>query len=90
MRINNLDLEDKGKSGETFFSAVQFMYHFGPKFCIFENVKNAPWEKMQEYITVRPVALAPSLSPLAEPAFARIRAHACTRPIRPRVITNVG
>ena len=52
MRINNLDLEDQGKSGQTFFSAVRFMYHFGPKFCIFENVLHAPWDKMQEYITV--------------------------------------
>jgi hypothetical protein len=47
------DLDDGGKSGETFFAAVECLNKFKPKFSVFENVKGAPWVKMQEYITGR-------------------------------------
>mmetsp|Transcript_16313 Transcript_16313/g.28556 ORF Transcript_16313/g.28556 Transcript_16313/m.28556 type:complete len:1878 (-) Transcript_16313:150-5783(-) len=45
------DLEDKGNSGQTFFAAVDFIFTRHIQFSIFENVSNAPWAKMQEYIT---------------------------------------
>lgn len=45
------DIEDRGCSGETFMGAVEFLFKEQPPFAIFENVKNAPWEKMQDYIT---------------------------------------
>lgn len=44
------DIEDKGTSGETFLAAVEFLEVKQPPIAIFENVDNAPWEKMQEYI----------------------------------------
>eukprot|EP00931_Biecheleriopsis_adriatica_P048312 TRINITY_DN27914_c0_g2_i1.p1 TRINITY_DN27914_c0_g2~~TRINITY_DN27914_c0_g2_i1.p1 ORF type:complete len:2094 (+),score=462.88 TRINITY_DN27914_c0_g2_i1:118-6282(+) len=46
-----LDLEDNGKSGQTFFAAVEYIFDREIKFSIFENVCNSPWEKMKEYIT---------------------------------------
>jgi site-specific DNA-cytosine methylase len=46
-----LDIEDKGCSGETFLAAVEFLFEQKPPFAIFENVQNAPWDKMSEYIT---------------------------------------
>jgi hypothetical protein len=48
-----LDIEDKGTSGETFLAAVEFLQVKQPTVAIFENVMNAPWSKMQEYITGR-------------------------------------
>lgn len=47
------DIEDKGTSGETFLAAVEFLESQQPPCAIFENVDNAPWSKMQEYITGR-------------------------------------
>lgn len=47
------DIEDKGTSGQTFLSAVEFLETKQPKVAIFENVDGAPWSKMQEYITGR-------------------------------------
>eukprot|EP00984_Skeletonema_dohrnii_P006149 scaffold2194_cov78-Skeletonema_dohrnii-CCMP3373.AAC.1 len=47
------DIEDKGTSGETFLAAVEYLEQEQPKMAIFENVQNAPWEKMQEYIEGR-------------------------------------
>mmetsp|Transcript_16535 Transcript_16535/g.18851 ORF Transcript_16535/g.18851 Transcript_16535/m.18851 type:complete len:2158 (+) Transcript_16535:163-6636(+) len=47
------DIEDKGQSGETFLAAVEFLDLHQPPFAIFENVNNAPWSKMQEYISGR-------------------------------------
>jgi hypothetical protein len=41
------DIEDKGTSGETFLAAVEFLELYAPPMAIFENVINAPWEKMQ-------------------------------------------
>ncbi|CAE8677271.1 unnamed protein product, partial [Polarella glacialis] len=46
-----LDLEDQGKSGQTFFAAVAYIFDRQIKMSIFENVKTCPWAKMQEYIT---------------------------------------
>ncbi|CAE8594810.1 unnamed protein product [Polarella glacialis] len=46
-----LDLEDQGKSGQTFFAAVAYIFDRQIKMSIFENVRTSPWEKMQEYIT---------------------------------------
>jgi site-specific DNA-cytosine methylase len=55
--VNRLDLEDKGKSGNTFYSAVDYIWKHKPTFTIFENVVHAPWDKMAEFITGRvPVA----------------------------------
>jgi hypothetical protein len=48
-----IDIEDKGTSGETFLAAVEFLEVKKPAVAIFENVINAPWNKMQEYITGR-------------------------------------
>jgi hypothetical protein len=48
-----LDIEDKGTSGETFLSAVEFLDQEQPPMAIFENVDGAPWGKMQEYIRGR-------------------------------------
>ena len=45
---DRLDIEDKGQSGETFLAAVEYLDLHKPPFAIFENVDNAPWEKMQE------------------------------------------
>ena len=51
LRANKrLDIEDKGCSGETFLAAVEHMFDQQPPFCILENVQNAPWDKMSEYI----------------------------------------
>ena len=50
---DRLDIEDKGTSGETFLSAVEFLDQKQPPTAIFENVDGAPWAKMQEYITGR-------------------------------------
>lgn len=47
------DIEDKGTSGETFLAAVDFLELQQPPVAIFENVDNAPWGKMQEYICGR-------------------------------------
>ncbi|CAJ1936311.1 unnamed protein product [Cylindrotheca closterium] len=47
------DIEDKGTSGQTFLSAVEFLEQKQPRVAIFENVDGAPWSKMQEYITGR-------------------------------------
>ena len=47
------DIEDKGQSGQTFIAAVEYLEKELPKFAIFENVQNAPWNKMAEYITGR-------------------------------------
>lgn len=47
------DIEDKGTSGETFLAAVEFLEQEQPPVAIFENVINAPWPKMQEYIEGR-------------------------------------
>ncbi|KAL3944975.1 MAG: hypothetical protein SGBAC_000951 [Bacillariaceae sp.] len=47
------DIEDKGTSGQTFLSAVEFLEQQQPRVAIFENVDGAPWSKMQEYITGR-------------------------------------
>ena len=48
-----IDIEDRGCSGETFLAAVEILYKEKPYMSIFENVKNAPWEKMSDYITGR-------------------------------------
>ena len=34
-------------------AAVEYLEQEKPKMAIFENVQNAPWEKMQEYIEGR-------------------------------------
>ena len=47
------DIEDKGTSGETFLAAVEYLEQEQPSVAIFENVDNAPWAKMQEYIQGR-------------------------------------
>ena len=47
------DIEDKGTSGETFLAAVEYLEQEKPAVAIFENVDNAPWGKMQEYIRGR-------------------------------------
>eukprot|EP00584_Thalassiosira_punctigera_P025640 CAMPEP_0172555300 /NCGR_PEP_ID=MMETSP1067-20121228/58342_1 /TAXON_ID=265564 ORGANISM="Thalassiosira punctigera, Strain Tpunct2005C2" /NCGR_SAMPLE_ID=MMETSP1067 /ASSEMBLY_ACC=CAM_ASM_000444 /LENGTH=2498 /DNA_ID=CAMNT_0013343815 /DNA_START=188 /DNA_END=7684 /DNA_ORIENTATION=+ len=47
------DIEDKGTSGETFLAAVEYLEQEQPAVAIFENVDNAPWVKMQEYIEGR-------------------------------------
>ena len=47
------DIEDKGTSGETFLAAVEYLEQEQPSVAIFENVVNAPWDKMQEYIRGR-------------------------------------
>jgi hypothetical protein len=41
-----IDIEDKGCSGETFLAAVEVLFKKMPQFAIFENVLNAPWQKM--------------------------------------------
>mmetsp|Transcript_15839 Transcript_15839/g.39337 ORF Transcript_15839/g.39337 Transcript_15839/m.39337 type:complete len:1761 (-) Transcript_15839:1193-6475(-) len=46
-----VDIEDRGSSGETFLAAVDVMMQERPPFCILENVKEAPWQKMGEYIS---------------------------------------
>ena len=51
--LHSADIEDKGTSGETFLAAVEYLEQEQPKMAIFENVENAPWEKMQEYIKGR-------------------------------------
>ena len=48
-----IDIEDKGCSGETFLAAVEILFKEKPAMSIFENVLNAPWEKMSDYITGR-------------------------------------
>ena len=48
-----IDIEEKGCSGETFLAAVEMLLKEKPKYCMFENVIGAPWEKMKEYITGR-------------------------------------
>ena len=51
LRANKrLDIEEKGCSGETFLAAVEHIFKDQPPFCILENVQNAPWDKMAEYI----------------------------------------
>mmetsp|Transcript_36589 Transcript_36589/g.88683 ORF Transcript_36589/g.88683 Transcript_36589/m.88683 type:complete len:2159 (+) Transcript_36589:2-6478(+) len=51
LRANKrLDIEDKGCSGETFLAAVEHIFDKLPPFCVLENVVNAPWAKMSEYI----------------------------------------
>lgn len=50
---NRKDIEDKGTSGETFLAAVEFLEQEQPNVAIFENVYNAPWDKMEEYIRGR-------------------------------------
>jgi hypothetical protein len=51
LRANKrLDIEDKGCSGETFLAAVEHIFEKKPPFCVLENVQNAPWDKMSEYI----------------------------------------
>lgn len=52
---HRLDLEDKGKSGNTFYAAADYIWKHKPTFTIFENVLNAPWDKMAEFITGRVV-----------------------------------
>jgi len=47
------DIEDKGTSGETFLAAVEYLEQEQPSVALFENVDNAPWDKMQEYIRGR-------------------------------------
>jgi site-specific DNA-cytosine methylase len=47
------DIEDKGTSGETFLAAIEYLEQEQPSVAIFENVVNAPWDKMQEYIRGR-------------------------------------
>ena len=44
------DIEDKGCSGETFLAACDVLFKEKPKFAIFENVKGAPWEKVQSSV----------------------------------------
>ena len=41
------DIEDKGCSGETFLAACDVLFKEKPQYAIFENVKGAPWEKVQ-------------------------------------------
>ncbi|GKY91341.1 hypothetical protein MPSEU_000106300 [Mayamaea pseudoterrestris] len=53
LRNKRLDIEDKGCSGETFMAAVEILFKEKPAMTIFENVLNAPWEKMSDYITGR-------------------------------------
>ncbi len=48
-----IDIEDKGCSGETFLAACEVLFEENPEIAIFENVQNAPWAKMSEYITGR-------------------------------------
>jgi site-specific DNA-cytosine methylase len=50
---SRLSLEDKCNSAETFHSAVEILFKEKPAMSIFENVMNAPWEKMSDYITGR-------------------------------------
>jgi hypothetical protein len=47
------DIEDKGTSGQTFLAAVEYLEQEQPSVALFENVDNAPWDKMQEYIRGR-------------------------------------
>jgi len=51
--ISHSDIEDKGTSGETFLAAVEYLEREQPAVALFENVDNAPWTKMQEYIQGR-------------------------------------
>ena len=44
------DIEDKGCSGETFLAACDVLFKEKPKYAIFENVKGAPWEKVQSSV----------------------------------------
>jgi hypothetical protein len=53
LTTSSLDIEDKGQSGETFLAAIEYLEQEKPKVAIFENVLNAPWTKMQEYIEGR-------------------------------------
>jgi hypothetical protein len=46
-----IDIEDKGCSGETFLGACEVLFKEQPPLVVFENVQNAPWAKMSEYIT---------------------------------------
>jgi hypothetical protein len=48
-----IDIEDRGCSGETFLAAVEILFKEKPSLTIFENVINAPWMKMADYITGR-------------------------------------
>jgi hypothetical protein len=52
-RNASTDIEDKGTSGETFLAAVEYLEQEQPSVALFENVDNAPWDKMQEYIRGR-------------------------------------
>ncbi len=52
-RGTTTDIEDKGTSGQTFLAAVEYLEQEQPSVALFENVENAPWEKMQEYIRGR-------------------------------------
>ncbi|KAL3895829.1 MAG: hypothetical protein SGARI_007333, partial [Bacillariaceae sp.] len=45
------DIEDAGQSGQTFLAAIEYLELYQPPFAVLENVMNAPWEKMQNYIT---------------------------------------
>jgi site-specific DNA-cytosine methylase len=43
--LNNYkkNLEERGESGDTFFSILEYIVAARPKMVLFENVKNAPW-----------------------------------------------
>eukprot|EP01065_Artemidia_motanka_P050637 TRINITY_DN870_c2_g3_i1.p1 TRINITY_DN870_c2_g3~~TRINITY_DN870_c2_g3_i1.p1 ORF type:complete len:1855 (+),score=402.92 TRINITY_DN870_c2_g3_i1:53-5566(+) len=59
LRKCRLNLEDQGKSGQTFFGAVEYLFDKKPRFAVFENTLNAPWESMKAYVTgVLPAGLA--------------------------------
>ena len=45
--VSYIDIEDKGTSGETFLAAVEYLDEKQPATAIFENVKNAPWDKVR-------------------------------------------
>jgi hypothetical protein len=52
-----IDIEDKGCSGETFLAAVEVLFKKMPQFAIFENVLNAPWQKMVGTCSTLPYAV---------------------------------
>jgi site-specific DNA-cytosine methylase/superfamily II DNA or RNA helicase len=76
-----LDLEDQGKSGQTFFAACEYIFKHQPKMTIFENVYTAPWEKMCEYIT--------GVVPLKSALASGIGSSGCKGSVKTNIKTNV-
>jgi hypothetical protein len=43
-------LEKNGVSGETFHAVAEYLLKTKPRFAIFENVCNTPWDQLQDFI----------------------------------------